>query len=104
MGFGRLPAQISFLAGNLREAFLGRDDNQFRHSRAATAALQASAAGSPQDTFTSERWELLNAVSEALEGTPEDSPPLDRVALSQFASHLSLLESLQDPAQTGARR
>ncbi|MCC7236043.1 MAG: hypothetical protein IT163_12105 [Bryobacterales bacterium] len=104
MGFGRLPAQIGFLAGNLREALLGRDDNQLRQSLAAAAALRALAGGSPIDAYTCERWELLDALTEALEGAHTDTQPLDRLALSRFASHLALLESLQDAVPQAARR
>ena len=93
-GCGRLPAQISFLAGNLREAVLGRNEDHLRQTRQATEAMRRMEKDSlPTDSFTRERWELLHAVSDSLDRAHSEQP-LDKVALSTFASELSLLESL----------
>lgn len=102
---GRLPAQISFLAGNLREAVLGRRGDQLRQSRAAAEALgESEGPGLAADTFARERWELLSAVSASLDEAKGQSASLDEVALSQFASQLSLLESLSSqPPVTSVR-
>jgi len=95
MGYGRLPAQISFLAGNLREAMLGRNEDHFRQSRQAAEAMRfREAEPLSTDSLTRERWELLYAVTESLDRAHPPEQPLDEVALSQFASQLSLLESL----------
>lgn len=94
-GYGRLPAQISFLAGNLREAVLGRNEDHLRQSRQAAEAMRSEGADSlSTDSFTRERWELLHAVSASLDRAHSAEQPLDKVALSTFASELSLLESL----------
>ncbi len=94
-GYGRLPAQISFLAGNLREAVLGRNEDHLRQSRQATEAIRNEDADSlSTDSYTRERWELLHAVSDSLDRAHSADQPLDKVALSTFASELSLLESL----------
>lgn len=102
---GRLPAQISFLAGNLREAVLGRREDQLRQTRAATEALGSSGEpGLATDTFTRERWELLSAVSASLDEAQGEAAALDDVALSHFASQLSLLEALSShPPVTSLR-
>ena len=95
LGYGRLPAQISFLAGNLREAVLGRNEDYLRQSREAAEAMRSQGADSlSTDSYTHERWELLHAVSESLDRAHSTEQPLDKVALSTFASELSLLESL----------
>ncbi len=95
LGYGRLPAQISFLAGNLREAVLGRNEDHLRQSRQAAEAIKSEGADSlGADSYTRERWELLHAVSESLDRAHSAEQPLDKVALSTFASELSLLESL----------
>ncbi|MEP7363699.1 MAG: hypothetical protein ABI972_10620 [Acidobacteriota bacterium] len=95
LGYGRLPAQISFLAGNLREAVLGRNEEHLRQSREAAEAMRSEGADSlSTDSHTRERWELLHAVSESLDRAHSPDQPLDKVALSTFASELSLLESL----------
>ena len=94
-GYGRLPAQISFLAENLREAVLGRNDDHLRRSRQAAEAMRNEDVDSNSaDSFTRERWELLHAVSESLDRAHSAEQQLDKVALSTFASELSLLESL----------
>ena len=94
LGYGRLPAQISFLAANLREAVLGRNEDHLRRSRQATEAIRNQEKDSLfSDSFTRERWELLHAVSESLDRAHSEEP-LDKVALSTFASELSLLETL----------
>jgi hypothetical protein len=90
-----LPAQISFLAGNLREAVLGRNEDHLRQSRKAAEAIRTQEADSlSNDSYTRERWELLHAVSESLDRVHSSEQPLDKVALSEFASELHLLESL----------
>ncbi|MBK7927214.1 MAG: hypothetical protein IPJ98_06830 [Bryobacterales bacterium] len=66
-----------------------------RQTRAATEALGSSGEpGLAIDTFTRERWELLSAVSASLDEAQGDTAALDEVALSQFASQLSLLDAL----------
>ena len=95
MGYGRLPAQISFLAGNLREAVLGRNEDHLRRGREATVALRNEGTDPlAADSYTRERWELLDAVSESLDRAHSADQPLDKVALSSFASELGLLEAL----------
>lgn len=94
-GYGRLQAEISFLAGNLREAVLMRNEEHLQRSRYAAAVLRdAAVTTASADSFTREQWELLHAVSESLDRAHSAEQPLDHLALSDFAPELILLEAL----------